>query len=422
MSGVIKYYSAEWHKLFQFWREDILAGVTVGIVALPLALGFAVTTGAPPETGIVTAIIAGIAAALFGGSNYQVSGPTGAMTVVLVPLVATHGYQSLFLIGLIAGVLLILMSILKLGRYIDKVPWSVLEGFTLGIALIIALQQVPLVFEVDKAAATNPLVVASEAIRQAFSNPINWSSILIAGTALLTKRAWPGLKRILRIKITIPASFVAIVFTTILASSLNLEIDKIGKIPKNIFANLDLQLIDIPVNSLIYASFAVAILGAIESLLSARVADSMAHKEMGGDLVQHEPNRELFGQGIATALSSISGGMPATGAIARTTVNVHAGARTRFAAIAHSLFLILVVLILGPLVALIPTAALAGVLLGTSIRIANPNNVKEALRSTNDFRLVYLLTAASVLLIDLIWGVIIGLVLDAVLKKIKSAR
>jgi SulP family sulfate permease len=148
----------------------------------------------------------------------------------------------------------------------------------------------------------------------------------------------------------------------------------------------------------------------------------MAHKEMGGDLVQHEPNRELFGQGIATALSSISGGMPATGAIARTTVNVHAGARTRFAAIAHSLFLILVVLILGPLVALIPTAALAGVLLGTSIRIANPKNVKEALRSTNDFRLVYLLTAASVLLIDLIWGVIIGLVLDAVLKKIKSAR
>ena len=221
---------------------------------------------------------------------------------------------------------------------------------------------------------------------------------------------------------TVPASFIAIVLTTTLAELLDLDIARIGEIPANLFSNLNFQTSSIPIYSLIYAVFAVALLGAIESLLSARVADAMAHKELGGELSHHEPNRELFGQGIATALSSLSGGMPATGAIARTTVNVHAGARTRFAAITHSLFLIVVVFLLAPIVALIPTAALAGVLLGTSFRIANPVSVREALRTTNDFRIVYLITAVSVLAIDLIWGVLIGIFFDRVMKLAKAAR
>lgn len=421
MIKAMSYYTTEWRALFKFWRKDLLAGITVGIVALPLALGFAVTTGAPPQAGLITAIIAGIVAALFGGSNFQVSGPTGAMTVVLVPIVAKYGFQSLFLIGTLAGLLLVIMSVLRIGNYIEHVPWSVLEGFTLGIALVIALQQIPLVFEVDKAVGSHTLGVAIDSFNAALSAPLNWASIFIAFGALFIKRSWPRVKKLLRITFTIPASFIAIIITTTLAEILRLDIARIGEIPTNLFSNLNFQVSSIPTNSLIYAVIAVALLGAIESLLSARVADSMAHKEIGGDLAHHEPNRELFGQGIATALSSISGGMPATGAIARTTVNVHAGARTRFAAITHSLFLVVVVFLLAPIVALIPTAALAGVLLGTSIRIANPVSVKEALRTTNDFRIVYLITAASVLAIDLIWGVLIGILLDRGLKLVKRA-
>jgi SulP family sulfate permease len=245
--------------------------------------------------------------------------------------------------------------------------------------------------------------------------------MLVALGALFIKRSWPRVKNLLRITVTIPASFIAIIVTTTLAELLNLDIARIGEIPTNLFSNLNFQVGSIPITSLIYGVLAVALLGAIESLLSARVADAMAHKEIG-EFAHHEPNRELFGQGLATTLSSISGGMPATGAIARTTVNVHAGARSRFAAVIHSLFLVVVVFLLAPIVALIPTAALAGVLLGTSIRIANPVSVKEALSTTNDFRVVYLITAASVLAIDLIWGVLIGILIDRGIKLTKTAR
>ena len=154
------YYFQQWGLLFKNWKKDLLAGITVGIVALPLALGFAITTGAPASAGLSTAIVAGFIAALFGGSNFQVSGPTGAMTVVLVPIVARYGVQSLVLLGIAAGSLIIVMSALRLGRWIDSVPWSVMEGFTLGIALIIALQQVPLVFDTTKAPGDHTFLVA----------------------------------------------------------------------------------------------------------------------------------------------------------------------------------------------------------------------------------------------------------------------
>jgi SulP family sulfate permease len=166
----------------------------------------------------------------------------------------------------------------------------------------------------------------------------------------------------------------------------------------------------------------IAMLGAIESLLSARVADGMAHQEIDHDRPKHQPNKELFGQGLATIASVFSGGLPATGAIARTSVNVHAGARTRLAAMVHSIFLLLVVLILAPIVSFIPTSVLAGVLLGTSLRIANPRSVKEALQTTSSQRLVYFATALAVLFIDLIWGVVIGLIIDYAAKKIERRR
>lgn len=400
----------------------MVAGVTVGIVALPLALGFAITTGAPASSGIVTAVIAGFVAALFGGSNYQVSGPTGAMTVVLVPLVSKYGTESLFLIGFLAGMLIILMSLLRLGRFIDSVPWPVMEGFTLGIALIIALQQIPLIFEVPKALGSHTFTVALDTFRSALTSPLNWASISIAFFTLAIKRLWPRLKSYLKIRIRIPASMLAVVTATLVVQVFKIDIARIGDLPSGLFDFPNFKAPVMPIFSLVYAALIVALLGAIESLLSARVADAMAHKEFGAGLMKHNPNKELLGQGLATVASAFSGGLPATGAIARTTVNVHAGARTRFAAISHSIFILLIVLVLAPLVEFIPTAALAGVLLGTSIRIANPTSIKEAWQTTTEVRAVYVVTALSVLLIDLIWGVIIGILLNQILKHSTKAN
>ena len=413
-------YLHEWRGLFTHWRKDLLAGISVGIVALPLALGFAITTGAPASAGLSTAIVAGFLAAFFGGSNYQVSGPTGAMTVVLVPIVAKYGVQSLVILGLLAGALVIVMALLRLGRWIDLVPWEVMEGFTLGIAVIIALQQIPLIFQVSKVGGTHTLTVAFETMKSAFDQPLKWGSILIALLTLAIKRGWPYLKKVLGIKLHIPASMVAIIASTALVEATHLSITRIGELPRTLPLKKDFSLPAISNSSLIIAAIEIALLAAIESLLSARVADGMAHKEIDHDQPRHDPNRELFGQGLATMASVCCGGLPATGAIARTSVNVRSGARTRLAAMIHALFLLLVVFVLAPIVSIIPTAALAGVLLGTSLRIANPRSVAEALRTTSSMRTTYVITAVSVIAIDLIWGIAIGLLAHQLLRKITS--
>jgi SulP family sulfate permease len=423
------YFSA-WRGLFRFWRADLVAGIAVSVVALPLALGFAITTGAPASSGLVTAIVAGFVAALFGGSNFQVSGPTGAMTVVLVPIVAKHGIQSLLVIGLIAGGLIILMALLGLGKNIDRVPLAVMEGFTLGIAVIIALQQIPLIFEIDKASGTHAILVAYDTLSSALAKPLNWTSISVVALALIIKGIWPHLKKLMGIKIHIPASILAVIVITFLAQLLDLKISRINEIPKNIFQFHYFSLPNISLASLLYAAVAVALLGAIESLLSARVADALYHRQRIREdgsrsretVAAHDPKQELIGQGLGTIASALAGGMPATGAIARTSINVNAGARTRFAAISHALVLLFIVFVASPLIAIIPTAALAGVLLGTSLRIANPKSVAEALRSTVQVRIVYFATAISVVAIDLIWGVLIGILLDRSINLVKSAR
>ena len=400
----------DWRGLFAHWRSDLVAGVTVGIVALPLALGFAITTGAPPSAGLITAIIAGFVAALFGGSNYQVSGPTGAMTVVLVPIVAKFGITALPALGIAAGLLIMAMAALRLGRFIDSVPLAVMEGFTLGIALIIALQQIPLIFEVPKAEGTHTFSAAIDTLKYALARDIHWISIALTLLTLGIKRSWPLLKSRFRIRAHIPASAVAVVLVSILAAAARLDVNRIGELPRSLVPKFELSMPEIPLAEFLYAALIIALLGAIESLLSARVADGMAHKEIDHNQSKHKPNRELFGQGLATIASVSAGGLPATGAIARTSVNVHSGARTRLAAMIHSLFLLLVVIALAPIVSEIPTAVLAGVLLGTSLRIANPRSVKEALTTTLGERVTYLATAAAVLFIDLIWGIVIGLV------------
>ena len=388
------------------FNKDLVAGLTVAIVALPLALGFAVTTGMSAAAGLTTAIIAGLVAAVFGGSRYQVSGPTGAMTVVLIPIVSKYGAKAIPALGLMAGVFVLVAAALRLGTVMNKVPWAVVEGFTVGIAIVIALQQLPLALEVDKAEGDKTVPIAFMTLRNALEIGLHWQSISVVALTLVLKFSYPKLASHFGFKIHIPASAVAILVTTLVVNFFNLSVHTIGEIPRSVgkWAGGDIALEDL--TFLVWPAFLIAVLAAIESLLSARVADGMVHAK-GGD--KYSPNKELIGQGLATIGSSIFGGMPATGAIARTSVNVRSGAKTRIAAVFHSITLLIVVLILAPIISAIPTAAIAGVLIGISYRILNPSAIAESLRTTKAEATVLIITALVTLFIDLIWGIVIGI-------------
>ena len=385
------------------WKRDVMAGITVGIVALPLALAFGITTGAGARAGLITAIYAGLIAAVFGGSNYQVSGPTGAMTVILVPIVMKYGTASLAPLGLVAGVIVVLMGLTHCGGLIKRVPWPVMEGFTLGIALVIALQQLPSVLAIRAVNGPNTLISAWRTVRSALAAGVHWSSLFILFFTLLAKFTYPKISRRLKIKVHIPASFVAILVASIIVPLAGIHTPLIGSLPRSLFARTSLTGSHIGVGVLLVGAVEIAFLAAIESLLSARVADQMVH--IHDSLHSYKPNRELIGQGLATMVSAIVGGMPATGAIARTSVNIRAKAQSRISAITHAIFLILVVLLLNPLIGHIPTAALGAVLIGTSYRIASPASLRELLRTTRLDSVTILITALLVLVMGLIWAI-----------------
>lgn len=397
----------------QFGR-DVVAGITVGIVALPLAIGFGITSGMSAQAGITTAIIAGFIAAIFGGSRFQVSGPTGAMTVILIPVIAENGIVAIPVLGLMAGAIVIAMSLIRLGTIINRIPWSVVEGFTLGIAVVIALQQLPMALGVAKGEGDRTLQIAVNTINRAIKEGAHLSTLFILLLTLLIKFNIVKVVERLKLKPYIPASFSALAITTLVVAIFHLDVAKIGDIPRNIFLwkgdGLSFA------TSLITPAFLIAILAAIESLLAARVADGLSGAEK-----RFEPNKELFGQGLATMAASIFGGQPATGAIARTSVNIRSGGKTKMSAMIHALFLLLVVLLLSPLFALIPLPAIAGVLIGTSIRILNPKSVREQLTSTWQEVTTYIVTAAITITIDLIWAIVVGIVLHFLLQLIKKS-
>jgi SulP family sulfate permease len=391
------------------WRADIVAGATVGVVALPLALAFGITTGLGAEAGLITAIVAGLVAAVFGGSSVQVSGPTGAMTVVLVPVVARYGTDAVLVVSLMAGVLVVAAAFLRLGRYLAFVPWPVVEGFTVGIAVIIFLQQVPSALGVAKPEGENTAVVAAKALGDAVDN----GRIAALGLVVLVAAIMTIVPRLHR---SLPASLIAVAAATAIAEVANVSVTRIGSLPSSLPLPAVPSLSVGEVNSLFSAALAVAILAALESLLSAKVADGMA------DTVRHDPDRELFGQGLANIVSPLFGGMPATGAIARTAVNVRSGARTRVASIVHSLVLVAVVFLAGGLVSRIPLAALAGVLMVTAARMVEVHNVRAVVRATRSDAVVLGLTTLATVAFDLIMAVEIGIAAAAVLALRHVAR
>lgn len=387
----------DYRELRQSWRGDLVAGVTVGIVALPLALAFGVSSGVGAEAGLITAIVAGLVAAVFGGSNVQVSGPTGAMVVVLAPIVVSHGAGAVVLISILAGVIVLLAGALRLGRTVSYIPWPVIEGFTVGIGVIIFLQQVPAAVGMSGAGhSTNAVIAAIESVRGA-----GWPTALLP---LATVAAVALIMLLLgRISGRLPASFMAIVIVTLVASLLGLPLDTIGELPHALPLPMLPTMDADGLLSLLGPAFAVAALAAIESLLSARVAASMA------DTGPVNADRELVGQGLASIASGFFGGMPATGAIARTAVNVRSGARTRASAIVHSLALLAVVYLAANVVSVIPLAALSGVLMVTAARMISPTVIKQVMRSTRSDAIVFVLTAIITVSFDLIIAVGIGI-------------
>jgi len=384
------------------WRGDILAGVTVGVVALPLALAFGVTSGVGATAGLITAIVAGLVAAVFGGSSLQVSGPTGAMAVVLLPVVANYGTEAVMTVAVLAGILVLAFGLLRLGRAISLVPWPVIEGFTLGIAVIIALQQVPYALGVHPPGGDRAIVVAIESITLAGGTTTLWCLALVAISAAIMMLL-PNLRR------SLPASLVAVVVGTLLVALLNADVPQIGAIPSSLPMPSMPDLSSSAVTTLAGSALAVAVLAALESLLSARVADGMS------DTLGTDPDRELLGQGLANMASGFFGGMPATGAIARTAVNVRAGARTRLSAITHAVFLAIVVIAGASLVSKIPLAVLAAVLIVTAGRMVNTSNARAIVRSTRSDALVFGVTAIVTVAFDLILAVEVGVGIAIVL-------
>ncbi len=401
---------ADYAGLRTSWRGDLLAGMTVGVVALPLALAFGITSGLGADAGLITAIVAGLVAAVFGGSNVQVSGPTGAMTVVLVPIVARQGPGAVILVGLLAGLVILAAGVAGFGRYLTYVPWPVIEGFTIGIAMIIFLQQVPAALGVAKPEGENTALVAGRAVVRAIEGQGRWWTVGLVAIVAVVMIVVPRIHR------GLPASLLAVLAATVVGSALDTGVATIGQLPSSLPSPALPHVTTGLVSSLSGAVFAVAALGALESLLSAKVADGMAGTP------SHDPNRELFGQGLANIASSLFGGMPATGAIARTAVNVKAGARTRVSAIVHAVLLLAVVLFGSGLVSRIPLAALAGVLMVTATRMVERHNVAAILRATRSDGLILVLTAFVTVAFDLILAVEVGMAAAAVLALRQVAR
>ncbi|MBP6686212.1 MAG: STAS domain-containing protein [Lacibacter sp.] len=387
------------------FSKDIMAGLIVGIVALPLAIAFAIASGVSPEKGLYTAVIAGFIISAFGGSRVQIGGPTGAFIVIVYGIVEKHGVNGLIVATGLAGVILIVMGIARFGSVIKFIPHPLVIGITSGIAVIIFSSQVKDFFGLTMDAVPVGFIDKWTEYILHFST-VNAYSLVISIITVVVIILWP------RVTHKIPGSLIAVIFTTCLAYFLHLPVEtigsKFGTIPSSIpapelpYINLD------TIRSLLQPAFAIALLCAIESLLSAVVADGM----IGGS---HRSNMELVAQGTANIFSSLFGGIPATGAIARTATNVKNGGRTPVAGITHALVLLLIMLFVGKWVVFIPVASLAGILVIVAYNMSEWESFLSVVKGSRSDMAVLLTTFFLTVLIDLTVAIEIGMVLAAFL-------
>jgi SulP family sulfate permease len=416
-------------------RADVLAGIVVGIVALPLSMALAIAVGVPPEHGLYTAIVAGIVVALTGGSKFQITGPTAAFVVILAPIVSREGLAGLLTAGLMAGVLLIAMGLARVGRLIQFIPHPVTTGFTAGIATVIATLQIKDVLALPVAHLPETYLEKVAALWQARSG----ASLPDFATGLVTLGLLVGLpKKMPRVTARVPAPLLAITSVSLVTALLPrffpaFHVGTIGSRFHSVVNGHEIvgipQVPPLPVlpwgagtlslrslNHLASAAFAIAMLGAIESLLSATIADGMTGKK-------HDPDAELVGLGLGNIIVPFFGGIAATGALARTATNIRAGARSPLSAVVHSLVVLLAVLLAAPLVAFVPMASLAGLLLLVAW------NMSEVRHFVNIVRIapksdVFVLLSCYVLTVvfDMVIAVSFGVVMAALLFMRRTAE
>jgi SulP family sulfate permease len=408
--------------------RDLGAGLTVGIVALPLAMAFAIASGLKPEAGLWTAIIAGFLIAALGGSNVQIGGPAGAFIVIVYGIVERYGLANLLISTACAGVLLFLLGMLKLGRLVRYVPVSIVIGFTNGIAVLIAASQLKdwLGLEIAKMPADffTQLQVIAQNLGSFNIFAFSLGSACVLGL-FIWPRLWsehspiraamdlPGMQNTARLNKRVPAPVVALVTLTLLAWYLKLPVETIGSrfgsIPQGVPAFALPEFSWETVKLLVSPTITIALLGAIESLLCARVADQLS------TLPRHDPNQELMAQGVANVVAPFFGGMPATGTIARTVTNVRAGASTPVAGILHALTLLVVVLVAAPLALHVPLAVLAGILLFVAWNMGEWHEFAQLKKYSMHYRVLMLGTFFLTVVFDLTVAVEVGLATAAVL-------
>ena len=384
--------------------KDLMAGLTVAAVALPLALAFGVSSGATAAAWLVTAIIAGLVIGAFSGGFYQISGPTGAMAAILMSVIAGYGLQGVFAATLIAGVLLVLCGIFHIGRLTSFIPAPVITGFTSGIAVIIAMGQIDNFFGVASE--------GSSAVQKLFSYgrlgfPVNLQAVLLGMFVVLFMVFFPK-----KWNAVVPASFLSIIIATVISVVMKLDVETVGAIPKTLFLEdrLDIAALNLQdIKGLFGPAVSIAMLGMIESLLCGASAGKMANVRLNSD-------QELVAQGIGNIILPFFGGIPATAAIARTSVALKSGARTRLTGIFHALGLLVFMFILGPVMARIPLSALAGVLMVTAFRMNDWKEIRYIF--SHHFKgaaAKYLITMAATILFDLTTAILLGVVTGLVL-------
>lgn len=391
------------------FSKDLMAGITVAAVALPLALAFGVSCGADAAAGLITAIIAGILISALSGASFQISGPTGAMTAILISVVAKYQLRGVFIASVMAGIILLICGILKIGKIVSLIPMPVVTGFTSGIAIIIALGQIDNLFGTvsEGESAIAKLMSYGE-----LGFTPNFASLALGVGVILIMAVYPK-----KWNAKVPSSLVAIIIAGIVSSALRLDVAVVGEIPRTLmpenrfsFAGIDL----IMIKSLVSPAISIAALGMIESLLCGAAASRMKNESFDAD-------RELVAQGIGNILIPFFGGVPATAAIARTSVAIKSGCQTRLTGIFHAVGLLLSMFLLGPVMAALPLSALAGVLIVTAWRMNEWHTIKNFAKNRLRSALAeFTVTMVATVVFDLTIAIIIGVVFS-VLIFIKKA-
>lgn len=408
----------------QRFSKDLVAGITVGLVALPLAMAFAIASGLQPQAGLVTAVVAGLIISLLGGSSVQIGGPAGAFIVVVLGIVSQYGVANLILSTLLAGILLFLMGLAGLGSLVRLIPVSIVIGFTNGIAVLIALSQLSDFFGLNLPASSQNFFLKNWALLQALPQ-LNWAAFLLAAGSLGFLFLWPrgliALARrpgadvapvgLLKLLHQIPATALLLIGGTLISLLLELEVSTIGsqfgQIPNSLptFALPSLEAANL--QSLIGPTLTIAFLCAVESLLCARVADGLTHDK-------HDPNQELMAQGLANMATPLLGGMPATGTIARTVTNIKTGGNSPVAGVVHSLTLLAIMWAAAPLAVHIPLPLLSAILMFVAFNMGEWHEFRRLKQYSKVYQLTLLSTFLLTVTVDLTVAVQVGLVLAAV--------